>query len=151
MRPSRSWLLRGALGASLGASLALNLVLGYLLQAGPQRGPDVDRAQARIERVLSEPDRLVFHRAMEAGRPEFQAALREHRQGRPAVAEALAAEPFDPEALRAAMAQSRARWQSFSTSFENSMIQGFAAMSPEGRRRVAEDMRGRGGQRSGQK
>lgn len=147
MRPSRSWLLRGALGASL----ALNLVLGYLLQAGPQRGPDVERAQARIERVLSEPDRLVFHRAMEAGRPEFQAALREHRQGRPAVAEALAAEPFDPEALRAAMAQSRARWQSFSTSFENSMIQGFAAMSPEGRRRVAEDMRGRGGQRSGQK
>lgn len=130
------WLLRGALGASL----VLNIVLGLLLYRMPDRGPDIRRMQAHIEKSLSDADRAAFRQALEAGRTGFDPLLRAMRQSPDLVAAALRREPFDAAALRGAMAEGRERWRAFSTVYENSLVDGFAAISPEGRRRIAEDI-----------
>jgi len=125
----------------LGASLALNLVLGGVLwwRSTPDL-PPVSRMQAHIERILPEPDRSAFQRAMEAGRPRYEPAQAALRESHAAVRAALTREPFDPAVLRAAMAASRERWQEFGRLFEDSLSAGLAAISPEGRRLIAEDM-----------
>ncbi|MXP64649.1 periplasmic heavy metal sensor [Roseomonas sp. M0104] len=125
----------------LGASLALNLVLGGVLwwRSGPDL-PPVSRMQAHLERILPEPDRSVFQRSMEKGRPGYEAARAAVRESHAAVRAALTREPFDPAALRAAMAASRERWGEFGRLFEDSLATGLTAVSPEGRRLIAEDM-----------
>lgn len=137
-RPDWSFWLRGALGASL----ALNLVLGGLLLTRPASGgpPSISRMQAQIERALPEADRAVFRAAVDAGRPRYEPLLQALRESRPPVREALVREPFDAAALRAAMAGSRQRWQEFSAQFDDSLAEGLAALSPEGRRLIAADM-----------
>ncbi|MDJ0387754.1 periplasmic heavy metal sensor [Roseomonas sp. E05] len=135
----------------LGASLALNLVLGALLwQDSAPDLPPVSRMQAHIERILPEPDRSAFRRAMEAGRPAYEPARAALRDSHAAVRAALTREPFDPAALRAAMAASRERWGEFGQLFEDSLAAGLSAISPEGRRLIAEDM-ARDGRRHGGK
>jgi uncharacterized membrane protein len=129
------------LKAALGASLALNLVFAALLfwpDAGRPRG--VRGLQARMERVLSGEDRVTFHAVMDANRPRYEAAQKAVRQARPLVGQAIGAEPFSEEALRAAMATNRERWLAFSETFESSLAQATAAISPEGRRRLLADM-----------
>lgn len=141
MRISLSMLLR----AGLGASLALNLVLAGLLLTRPERPvrPDISRWQAHLESVLPEADKPAFHRAMEAGRARYDPALEAHRAARDASDAAIRQEPFDPAALRAAMATGRQRWQEFSTAFEDSIVAGMAMISPEGRQKLADEIRGR--------
>lgn len=125
----------------LGASLALNLVLGGVLWwRAASDLPPVSRMQAHIERILPEPDRGTFQRAMEAGRPSYEPAQAALRDSHAAVRTALTHEPFDPAALRAAMAASRERWQAFGRSFEDSLAAGLSAISPGGRQLIAEDM-----------
>ncbi|PWC27689.1 periplasmic heavy metal sensor [Teichococcus aestuarii] len=130
------------LKGALGASLALNLVLGGVLLSRPAGGggPSISRMQAQIERALPEADRALLRQALEAGRPRYEPLLQALRESRPAVREALAREPFDAAALRAAMARSRQRWQEFSAQYDDSLANGLAALSPEGRRLIAADM-----------
>ncbi|MFT8243064.1 periplasmic heavy metal sensor [Roseomonas sp. BN140053] len=127
---------------ALGASLALNLVLGaFLAWPGPVRGGGGPwRLQARMERALSGPDRDIFHREMEAGRARTEAALRGMRQAREPIEAAMRREPFDPAALGTALAAARGRWQEFSIAFENELLRAVGAISPDGRRRLADDM-----------
>ncbi len=135
------WLKPMLLKGALGASLALNLVLAGLLWWQPDRPPpSPGRLQARIERILPEADQEVFRRAMQAGRLHHEAAQARLHGGFAAVQAALAQQPFDPARLRAAMAESRARWAEFGELYENSLAEGLAAISPEGRQQVAQDM-----------
>jgi uncharacterized membrane protein len=130
------------LKVALGASLALNLVFGALLfwpDARPPRG-GVRGMQARMERVLGPEDRATFHRVMEDSRPRWEPLQRTMRQAGPQIGRAIGAEPFSEDALRAAMADGRARWNAFSEAYENSLAQATAAISPEGRRRLLADM-----------
>ncbi|UFN47839.1 periplasmic heavy metal sensor [Roseomonas sp. OT10] len=139
---------------ALGASVALNLVLGaLLLRDGPDRppgGPGIRQLESRIERILSPRDAEAFRQAMETGRLDWEAARRAMRESRPALETLIRQEPFDPAAMRAAMAAGRAGWAAFSAAFEDSLVRGVAAVSPEGRRRIADDMaRGPGPRRGG--
>jgi len=137
MRLSGSLILK----AALGASLALNLVFAALLfWPDTPRPRGVRNLQARMERVLSGEDRDRFRAVMEANRPTYEAAQQAMRQARPLVPRAIGAEPFSEEALRAAMATNRERWQAFSEAFEGSLAQATAAISPEGRRKLLADM-----------
>jgi uncharacterized membrane protein len=129
------------LKAALGASLALNLVFaGLLFWPDSPRPRGVRGLQARMERVLSAEDRARFRAVMDANQPTFEAAQQALRQTRPLVPRAIGAEPFSEEALRAAMATNRERWQAFSEAFEGSLAQATAAISPEGRRKLLADM-----------
>ncbi|EHM01975.1 hypothetical protein HMPREF9946_01711 [Acetobacteraceae bacterium AT-5844] len=129
------------LKVALGASLAVNCVLaGLLFWQDDHRPRGVRGLQARMERVLSDEDRATFHAVMDANRPRYEEAQRAMRQARPLIPKAIGAEPFSEEALRAAMALNREKWLAFSETFEGSLAQATAAISPEGRRRLLADM-----------
>lgn len=130
------------LKAALGASLALNLVFaGLMIWPDMGRPHGVRGLQARMERVLGPEDRATFHRVMEEGRPRWEPLRHELRRARPRVGRAIGAEPFSEEALRAAMAEGRQRWMTFSEAYEDSLARATAAISPDGRRRLLADMR----------
>ena len=136
---------RGALlGAALGASLALNLVFGGLLLTGPGRAPHgagggrgFDRMVARIEHALPEADRPAFRAVLDAERGRYEDTLAELRAAQREVDAAMAREPFDAVALRAAMAAWSGRWAAFSTAFTDTLVHAMAAVSPQGRAQVA--------------
>lgn len=144
------------LRAAFGASLALNLVLGGLLlfrDPGGGGPPDPRRLIAHMERLLPPGDREVFHARMEAGREARDAARWRLREAFAEVRAGIGREPFDPAVLQAALAAARTEGAAFSQSFDTNLVQALGAISPEGRRRIAEDMpasrpqgrRGRGG------
>jgi uncharacterized membrane protein len=129
------------LAALLGASVVLNLVLGWLVLATPtpreHRGRGFDRMVARIEASLPEPDRPVFRGVLEAERDHYAAALAALRASRAEVDSAMARDPFDPDALRLAMTRWSERWIGFNATFTETLVHAMAAVSPEGRARIA--------------
>ena len=56
------------------------------------------------------------------------------------MAGALAAEPFESAALRAAMDKQRSRMEVFQTGMQNALLAGAEAMTPEERKRYAEKL-----------
>ena len=130
------------LRAGFGASLALNLVLGgLLLFRDPGGGPaDPRRLVAHMERLLPPGDREVFHARMEMGWETRDAARRRLRKAFAEVRASIGREPFDPAALQAALAATRTEGAGFGQSFDTNLVQAMGAISPEGRRRIAEDM-----------
>ncbi|MDQ1079650.1 periplasmic heavy metal sensor [Pseudoroseomonas cervicalis] len=149
---SQSWLKAG-----LGAALALNLVLAALLLAPvlglgeppPPPRPDLAGFQARLAAALPEAERAPFLARLEASRGQALAALDRHRALRERTETLLAEEPFDPAALRATMLEARGQWQEFSITLEDSLIDAVTTLSPEGRHRLAEEMRRRREERRG--
>jgi uncharacterized membrane protein len=146
MRPRLTRFLTGLstatiLRAALGASLALNLVLaGLLLWPDSFRPRGVRGLEARMERVLGPADRGTFRAIMDSNRPRYEARQQALRQARPLVGQAIGAEPFSEERLRAAMAVGREHWRAFSESYEDSLAHATAAISPDGRRRLLADL-----------
>lgn len=129
------------LAALLGASVVLNLVLGGLYLATPAK-PDramrgFDRMVARIETALPEADRPRFRAVLEAERGRYAEPLAALRDSRRDVDAAMAREPFDPVALRAALDRSSDRWLAFSQAFSATLVHAVAEVSPEGRARIA--------------
>jgi uncharacterized membrane protein len=139
--------------AALGASLALNLVLGAvalgfvgapaappaaLPRAGAEPRRGFERMLARLEAALPEPDRPAFRQVIDAERPRYEPPLQALRAARRAVDEALARDPFDPAALRAAMQDWSARSVAFNAAFTDTLVHAMDAVSPQGRARIAE-------------
>ncbi|WP_160000137.1 periplasmic heavy metal sensor [Roseomonas sp. 18066] len=134
------------LSTALGASVALNLVLGGLLVFAPKpqgRRPDLATVHQQMEKLVPEADRARFTALLDAGRPGVLAQLDRQRAARATAEEALGQEPFDPASLRAAMARARNEYQQFSIALEDNLIDAVSTLSPEGRRRLAEDSRRR--------
>lgn len=113
--PSGRWT-RVALVISLALNLAVaGLVAGAMLR-GPWRGDDGPRAVVARDpglgpyaAALSEDDRTALRRAMRERLPDLRAARTGFRADMQGVLDALRAEPFAPDALRAAMARSSSR------------------------------------------
>lgn len=111
---------------------------GWLAFSGPSRS---DRGPLRFERLAStlpaaDGDRL---RATVAARSDvIDAARAGLKDGQAAVQEALRSEPFDPQSLRVAMAELRARRARFYAALDDVIAAAAADMSPEGRRGLAE-------------
>nr|WP_256476413.1 periplasmic heavy metal sensor [Siccirubricoccus soli] len=130
------------LGALLGASVVLNLVLGGLWLAQPERGRGgpargFERMIGRLEASLPEADRPRFREVLQTERPRYAEALQALRASRAEVDAAMLRQPFDPAVLQQAMARSSERWAEFSTKFGETLALALAAVSPEGRARVA--------------
>lgn len=132
------WLIGG-----LGASLILNLALiGFLIGAafGPpspwaRRGFDPTDGLARMTRFLGEERRRDLLDGQK--RREIGASLRELRRTQRAIYEALAAEPFDREALAATLAQFREQFAANQTLSHAALADVVAQLTPEERRRFA--------------
>lgn len=133
------WLRAVALPVLLGVSLVLNAVLLASPGAiGAGRGrPGFERTVARIEASLPEQDRPAFRQVMEAERNRYAGPLEAVRQARRDVDAAIGQDPFDPAALRLAMANWSARWVAFNDAFSEALVRAMTAVSPEGRAQVA--------------
>jgi uncharacterized membrane protein len=134
------------------ASLALNLffigVVGALLlqaygfdaPATPAAGSDRSVA-GRIERIaatLPREDAEKLRAGYRARREEIDGARAAYRDRQDAMRAVLRAEPFDLEALKAAMAEMRAARQNFDRRIHDFFAQQASQMSPAGRQKLAD-------------
>lgn len=138
---------RGWVTAALVGSLALNMFLGAILVTAWARhhGPGWHRGP---------PDMMTLMRghgdeATEAARAAHRDTLRDHfdrvRAARGAVADALVAEPFDADALNAALDGLKAASIEAQEEFHRAFADVAATLSADERRAMAERMRRRRG------
>lgn len=143
--PDRSsrWLLIGSLALNLffiGTIVSL-AARHYVMHAQPAATERPRTAAARIDRLAAplpaadaEKLRAAF-RAREAAAEGARDALNkayERAQG------ALRAEPFDPASLRIALAEVRTTRPAYDQMMQEILLTGATAMSPEGRRKLAD-------------
>ena len=130
-------------------SLALNLffvgIAGALLvrHYAPAAAPATTERglAARIDRLatsLPEEDAEKLRAQFHAQQPQFEAARDNFRRAQDGVRAALRAEPFSPDALRAAMTTTRPARQAYNAAFQDILAAAAALMSPAGRSKLAE-------------
>jgi len=141
-RPSR-WLLIGSLALNLffiGTLVSL-AARAYVLPGQPVATERPRTAAARIERLAAplptaDADKLrAAFRAREAAAEGARDALNKAYERAQA---ALRAEPFDPSALRAALAEARAARPAYDQVMQEILLTGASEMSVEGRKRLAD-------------
>ena len=145
-------------------SLALNLffvgVGGALLLQSYAPDPAVppagsERSMAgRIERIavtLPREDADRLRAAYQASRDEIDGTRGAYRDRQEAMRVALRAEPFNSDALKAAMSEMRNARQTFDRRIHEFFAQQAAEMSPTGRQKLADRPTGRSGTGSSSK
>ncbi|MCE7997431.1 MAG: periplasmic heavy metal sensor [Rhodobiaceae bacterium] len=152
-RPVRKWL-----GPALLVSLVINLFLVAAITAGIVRNMDRDRRGHAsplglphhvVARQLSGEEREKLKAAMRENRSELRPLFRDMRQAREALSVAIAADPFDPDAAKAAFAELRTGMDAIATQSQDILVQAFADLSPESRDKIAKAIRrGRPGERA---
>jgi uncharacterized membrane protein len=142
---NRRW--RIALAVSLAVNLLLIGVLGTWaarpLFRGPPPQPSFARVIDRIAHRLDDSDAAALRSAYDARREDIARLSGNMRAARNKVRGALRAEPFDANALGAAMNEASAARASFDAAIQDVMREGAVAMSPAGRRALARGPRGR--------
>jgi uncharacterized membrane protein len=104
------------------------------------------RALARAEANLPPPDAEKFGAVMRRGAPHYMAAARQLEEARQELARQAAADPFDQEGARRALAAWAKAWDQFLSDFSNTLVEALAEISPESRRKlVTERQAQRGG------
>ena len=136
-RGSSRWLLLG--------SLALNLFFVGVAMAMAIRAPAPpawDRnVFVRVEHIadtLPPADADLLRGQINANRQLIDEAQTKYHSAQDAIHEALRHEPFDVNAMRAAMAQTRAARQSFDQVIQGVFAFSAAQMSPAGRQALAD-------------
>ena len=124
---------------SLMANMMLaGLVAGLLLRPAPQ-GPQPERRPDRFSWVSKDGKRdtaiaMVFQEAYRASeRARFERAV-----ARRALSEAVAKDPYDPEAVREAFRNLRSADDAVNESSHEAMVKVFAELQPEERARMAQ-------------
>jgi uncharacterized membrane protein len=128
------------------ASLALNLfflgawaALTWRHYSHEQHGPGTPAM--RIERMaaaLPAGDAEKLHAELRVHTGDIEAATGAFRAAQRRMREALRAEPFNADALRAAMADARTARDKLDEALQNVIAAASAGMTPEGRRKLAD-------------
>jgi uncharacterized membrane protein len=134
------------------ASLALNafFITGFITHAlhdrhgpfgppGPPGAPGMpmpDRMVEDLAQTLSEPDATILKQAYNAQRDVILADLAATEKMPESVRTLLAAEPFDPDQLRAALAQGFQARQKLETDISEIAATTLGKISADGRRRI---------------
>lgn len=92
-------------------------------------------------KTLPEEDRRVIRRAMKSQFREVLPHIRESQAARDALTEAIAADPYDEAAVRAAFDDMSKAMAVMSDMGRDAMLEAFAKLTPEQRQRVSEAMR----------
>jgi len=137
------WILLGSLALNLflvGATGAF-FARHYFAERAGAAAP-LDRGVAsRIERLaatLPGPDADILRGEYRANAVAVDASRDAYRQAQDDVRQTLRVEPFDPEAMRAAMLKTRAARQNFDQLLQDVIASAAAKMSTGGRSRLAD-------------
>lgn len=124
----------------LAGSLLLNLLfLGFGgALAWHLRHGAAGLAEHSLTRTLGPADQRIMRQQFAAAAPQAAAAQAQMRAAHAAVDAALRTEPFDPAALQTALDGWRMATEQYLTSFEAPMLRGAEAISPAGRRAMAD-------------
>ncbi len=150
----RKWL-----GPVLLISLVINLFLVAAVTVGFVRnmGPDgrghvspLGLPHHVVARSLTGEERDMLKAVMRENRAELRPLFGELRQARLALSAAVAADPYDPEATKAAFAAMRTGMDAMATRSQDVLVEAFADLTPESRARVAEALK-RGPRRGGRR
>ena len=135
MTRSEKWLLGG-----LGLSLAINGLLAAMMffqpgHHGGRHGPDV--RVGRIEQHLSRESLDVLRASVDTHRDVLREEFGALRDARDGIADALAAEPFDRDALEAAFARVDERQDAIQATIRKSFIDAAAKLPAAERVKLA--------------
>ena len=123
-------------------SLALNIflltVIGVHEWHRPHGPPDPRGMLEDIARSLPEADATILRRAFAADPALQQSPFRKDMDPMAALRQLLRAEPFDPQAFAAALHALHQDRNRFDQALEQALVAAATAMSPEGRRRLAD-------------
>ncbi len=137
-------------------SLALNIGVVTALVAhhlhGHERHGSAERRWSRIPdsrqlaRALEDADRRILRELLDSHREQIGGQYRPLGHARRDVAQALRAEPFDPDALNRAFARMRGSEDAMGEAMQAFMLDLATRISADGRQRIADRMqRGRRG------
>lgn len=122
------------------ASLALNVFLGVFagthLFRGPKEPPRPEMMILDMAENLPEPDARILRQAFEAHKKAFPTDD-DPRRGFDRMRQILSTEPFDLEAFRKASSEFRAKQDRFGATITDILADALPAMSPEGRKALA--------------
>lgn len=142
-RSSTRWLLLGSLALNL---FFIGIAIAMAVRPPPPRTWDRDvfvRTERLAER-LPKADGDILIAQMKANREAIEKTQKQYRDAQEAIRESFRKEPFDPNAMRAAMDQTRAARQDFDVALQNAFAAAAAQMSQDGRVALA-DWRSRRG------
>ncbi|MFN3658860.1 MAG: periplasmic heavy metal sensor [Pseudolabrys sp.] len=136
-RGSGRWLLLGSLALNL---FFIGIAIAMAVRAPPP--PTWDRnVFVRVERLaatLPPGDAELLRGAINEARPKLDAAQTQYRGAQSEIRDSLRAEPFSPDAVRAAMDKTRAARQTFDQILQGVFADATAKMTPAGRKGVAD-------------
>jgi uncharacterized membrane protein len=129
---------------ALPASILLNLFLlavigGHLLRVRNHNevaALPLGRALLRAEAILSKPDAAAFGAVIRRDAPRYGDSWEQLQQARQQLNRQIVAEPFNPAATRAALQATQGAWDHFLGDFSDTLIDGLAQISPEGRHKL---------------
>ena len=132
---------------ALPASLLLNVFFiavigGHLLRynaASDRAGPSLVHALANAEAILSPPDAAAFRAVMNREEPRIAESWQQLVDARRELRRQIAAEQFNRAAAKQALSAWGQHANLFLNDFGDTLIEAFAQVSPEGRRKIAAD------------
>ena len=132
-----SWLLR--------ASLALNaffvaLIVAHVLRPQLEPGrpaPEANGIVARLTAALPAKDAAQFRARLDARRGDFDPQRARIEEARQALLEAIARDPYEPNAVQQALADYQQSWRDFTGHFNPAFLAALEAVSPAGRAQLA--------------
>jgi uncharacterized membrane protein len=137
-RGSSRWLLLGSLALNL---FFVGVALAMVVRA-PAPAPGWDRdAFVRLERLavtLPAADADILRGRTGTNRAAIEGAQTKYRAAQGTIRQALRREPFDVEAMRAAMADARAARQTYDQAIQGVYADAAAQMSSAGRNALAD-------------
>jgi uncharacterized membrane protein len=136
-RGSSRWLLLGSLALNL-FFVGVAVAMAIRAPAPPAWDRNVFVRVEHIADTLPPPDADLLRGQINANRQLIDEAQTKYHSAQDAIHEALRHEPFDVNAMRAAMAQTRAARQAFDQVIQGVFAFSAAQMSPAGRQALAD-------------
>lgn len=127
-------------------SVALNLFFGGLMAGKALHAPEpppgqIPNLRSLMDR-LPDDDKARLKSIMEANQLQYRQEAHAFRESGQAVQAAARAEPFDPDALRRALAEHRAHWQAILQIRQEAFVDAMEKFSPETRHMLAQTLPG---------
>jgi uncharacterized membrane protein len=136
-RVSSRWLLLGSLALNL-FFIGIAAALVIRAPASPTWDRDVFVRVERLSATLPPADADLLRGEINANRATIENMQSKYYAARESIHDTLRQEPFDPAAMRAAMAATRAARQAFDQVIQGVFAGSAAKMSPAGRRALAD-------------